>query len=204
MNHEALVNLMLGFNGTVLVIGLTAFYKCHDRTGMFEHSFKTHPLLLQKIKEKIFTQLSLAIKPLFTQPRDAAIKIICSFEPGGSAWQEGSVDTQETEAYRNALNAFVNDNIGALAVYRNVSTMINKCSFWADYLSWSIFALLVVQLLSMLVFGVIDKVCGKCIEDHYIITFLFLQVVMIVNCLLPLPFSLYYHKRIDTHGKKYV
>jgi hypothetical protein len=193
----------LAFNGTVFLVALTAFYKCHDRTGMFEHSFKNHPIIIQKIKERIFNELSLTLKPFFTKPRNSVIKIITDFEPGGGAWQEGHVDTQESEQYRNAIDSFLDSNVNTLAIFRKITTMEKRCRFLADYLSWSVLIVIILQGIYLIVFGVLDKMCGKCMNNCIIILLITSDILFIINCFLPLPFSLYYHKKIDTYGRKY-
>jgi hypothetical protein len=203
MTHDTLLNLALGAHVTILGIAIVCFFKCADRTAMFENSFKNHSMTMCRIKERIYGDLSLALKPLFTQQDEKIIGILKVFEPGGECWQEKKVNAQETENYRNAIAGFLNDNVSALADFKNLNLLVDRCKYWAGYLRWGLLFVLGNQLIQLLIIGVIEKICGHCFENSTIIILIFISTVFVGNCFVPLPLLLYYHGKADRYESKY-
>ena len=205
MTHSTLINWALGIHGVVFVIALPIFFKYADRTNMFERSFKISLDTIQRIKERIYAELTITLKPLFGQPEGKAIKIMEILRPDGEAWTEESVrvNPQETEAYKNAIYGLINNYTMAMGDYRILKTTIDRCKFWAGYLNWSILAVLITQGLAIIYCGIIDKAFGLCSKDFPAYSFVFLTVCLIVNSFYSLPFLLFYHGRIDKYGREY-
>ncbi|MCX7000083.1 MAG: hypothetical protein NT106_07295 [Candidatus Sumerlaeota bacterium] len=203
MTHDTLVNLALGSHFAILGIAVVCFFKCADRTAMFKNSFENHSATMLRIKERIYVDLSLALKPLFAEQNEKIVGVLDFFEPGGEYWQEEKVNTQETEAYRNAIMRFLTDNVSALADFKDLNLFVARCKYWAGYLRWGLLIVFGAQLIQLFIIGVIDKTCGHCFGDNTIITLILVSVIFIGNCFLPLPLLLYYHGKADAYGSKY-
>ncbi len=205
MTHSTLINWAIGIHSTVFFIALASFFKCADRTTMFERSFKISADTIQRIKERIYAELSITLKPLFGQPQSETIKIMEILRPDGEVWKEerAGVNPQETEDYKNAIYGLINNYTMAMGDYRILKTTIVRCKFWAGYLSWSILAVLIIQGLALIYCGIIDKAFGLCSKDFPAYSFMFLTVCLIVNSFYSLPFLLFYHGRIDKYGREY-
>ncbi len=203
MTHTALIGLALKINGAVFLIAIVSFFKCADRTAMFERSFSFSTDIIQKIKERIFVELTTTLKPLFCQPQDEAIMVLDVLRPDGEAWKEGAIDPQGTEDYKNALHRLINDYTKSMADFRSLKTIVDRCRFWAGYLGWSILLVIIMQGVGLGYCGIIDKalsLCSKNLPVHIIIVF---SIVSVINALLSLPFLLHYHGRIDKYGREY-
>ncbi len=204
MTHTLLIDWALGIHGTVFVLSLVSFFKCADRTAMFERSFSTSIDIIQRIKERIFIELSTTLEPLFSQPSEKAIKELSILRPDGEAWkEEGSVNPQETEEYKNALHSMINNYTKAMADFRTLNTIVDRCKYWAGHLSWSILIVLIIQGVALIYCGIIDKASSLCSKDYPVYTFIIVTVCLIINSLFSLPFLLYYHGRIDGYGREY-
>lgn len=162
MTHSTLITLSIAIHSTAFLISLVYFFKYADRTAMFEKSFKISLDCIQRIKEKIYAELSTTLKPLFEQPECKAIKILEILRPDGEAWTEenAGVNPQETEGYKNAIYGLINNYTMAMGDYRILKTTILRCKFWAGYLCWSILAVLFIQGLALIYCGIIDKILG--------------------------------------------
>ena len=205
MTHSSLINWALGTHGTVFIIALTSFFKYADRTTMFERSFKISMDTIQRIKERIYGELSITLRPLFDQPQGEAIKILEILRPDGEAWTEETVGVspQETEDYKNAIYGLIKNYTMAMGDYRIVKTTIDRCKFWAGYLSWSILSVLIMQGLALIHCGIIDKAFCLCSKDFPVYAFMLVTVCLIINCFFSLPLLLFYHGRIDKYGREY-
>jgi hypothetical protein len=203
VNHEVLINSLLGFHGAVFVIAIGCFWKCVDRTAMFASSYKNYENTIRKIKERIFGDLSLALKPLFSHPDEKAIGILNLFGPEGEYWKEEEANVQETEEYKNAVMGFIKDNASALADFKTISSLVRKCKYWAGYLRWSIFGVLILQAISLFLFWVLDKIYGHTFGNLTIYVIVGVSVIFIINGFLSLPLLLYYHGKADDYGSKY-
>lgn len=204
MTHTALIDWALGIHGSVFALSLVCFFKCADRTAMFERSFGSSIDTIQRIKERIFVELSMTLKPLFSQPPDEAIKVLGILRPDGEAWkEEGAVNPQETEDYKNALHSLINNYTKAMADFRTLNTIVARCKFWAAYLSWSILIILIIQGVALIYCGIIDKAFNLSSKDYPVYSFIIFTVCLLINSFFSLPFLLFYHGRIDKYGREY-
>lgn len=203
MTHTALIDSALAIHVSVFIISIVSFFKCADRTAMFEKSFSISKDTIQKIKERIFEELTTTLKPLFRQPQDEAIKVLDVLRPGGEAWKEGAIDPQGTEDYKNALHSLINDYTKSMADFRSLKTIVDRCRFWAGYLSWSILLVLIMQGAALGYCAIIDKALSLCSKNLPVYILIVFSIVLIINALLSLPFLLYYHGRIDKYGREY-
>jgi len=203
VTHTALIDLVLAFHGSVLIISIIFFFKYADRTAMFEKSFSISGDTIQKIKEKIFEELTTTLKPLFRQRQDEVIKIMGDLRPDGEAWKEEAIDPQGTEDYRNSLHSLIKVYPKSMADFRSLKAIVDWCRFWAGYLSWSMFFVLLMQGVALGYCAIIDKIFGLCAKNLPVYILIAFSIVSIINALLPLPFLLYYHGRIDKYGREY-
>lgn len=203
MTHTALIGLALKINAPVLFIAIVSFFKCADRTAMFERSFSFSTDIIQRIKERIFVELTTTLKPLFLQPQDEAINVMDDLRPDGEAWKEGAIDPQGTEDYKNALHRLINDYTKSMSDFRSLKTIVDRCRFWAGYLAWSILFVLIMQGVGLCYCGIIDKAFSLCSKDLPVYIIIIFSVVSFFNALIPLPFLLHYHGRIDKYGREY-
>lgn len=204
MTHTALIGLALKINGPVFLLAIVIFFKCADRTAIFERSFSFSTDIIQRIKERIFVELTTTLKPLFRQPQDKAINVLSILRPDGEAWkEEPAVDPQGTEDYKSALHSLINNYTKAMADYRSLIKIVSRCKFWAGYLGWSILIVIIMQGVGLGYCVIIDKALSLCSKNLPVYIIIVFSIVSFANALLSLPFLLYYHGRIDTYGREY-
>lgn len=200
MTHTALIDWVLTFHGSVLVISIMFFFKYADRTSMFEKSFSISD---EKMKERIYGELTATLKPLFSQSQDKVIKVLGDLRPDGEAWEEEAVDPQGTEDYKNSLHRLINKYPKSMADLRSLKTIDDWCRFWAGYLSWSMFSVLIMQGVALGYCAIVDKIFDLYTKSPPVYILVAFSIVSIINALIPLPFLLYYHGRIDKYGREY-
>ena len=131
----------------------------------------------RKIDVKIFSELSMVLKPLFEKENCRNIIVT-----GPEDYSEVPVDLQGTEQYRNAIHDFINNNKSSMLDYRELNLSFKKCLSWKKYLKKSICILVGYSLLVVAVESVF-KLTNICTNNKTVAFVLFLlTIVLIANC----------------------
>jgi hypothetical protein len=201
MTSGALVTFTLSLHTSLLVAGLTAYYKYGDRTDVFEKSLKGTETALAQLRRRIAYQLGLRLKPVFDNPESVVnVGLVDSF---GNP-MEVAVSPAGSESYNDALFDFVDSHVEELLDWRALMVLRRRWCAWARFLSWAILAFVLMEggIASVLTFQAEYKAAPLpmwLLDDSFIASVLFIFVLIFV----PVGMLLHFHDSITEYRTRY-
>lgn len=189
MLHQELVNLALSVHGSVLLVTIVAFYKYGDRTELIEKGLRGSDSVFAEIRRRIATELVDVLEEYF-QPSQSAPTITSGQDP---AYFERTTKPVQSEGFRETVRDFVENHSVVMADYRNLLNARDQWCNWARFLSWTLLALLLVEVAIVGVLGFVDKLAGYALPDWSIQWSWVPVVLFVAAAVLPLPFMLRKH-----------
>jgi hypothetical protein len=187
--HQELVNLALSIHGSVLLASIVAYYKYGDRTELLERALRGTDSTLSEMRRRIATELVELIDSYF-EASTSAPTITPDAEP---AYIERRTNPVRSEAFRDTIREFVEGHATVVAHYRLLLlTRISWCK-WAQFLSWTLLALITLEVLVVGALGYLDKLTQHPLPD-VLIQWSWLPMGLLIGlALVALPAMLYKH-----------
>ena len=189
MPHQELVNLALSVHGSVVLVTIVAFYKYGDRTELIEKGLRGSDSVFAEMRRRIATELVDVLDEYF-QSSQSAPTITSGHEP---AYVERATNPVQSEGFRETVRDFVEGHSIVMADYRNLLNARDKWCNWARFLSWTLLALLVIEVVIVGILGFVDKLAGHALPGWSIHWSWLPVAFLVVAAVLPLPFMLRKH-----------
>jgi hypothetical protein len=160
MTHNALLQIGLTVHGMVLLGALAAWYKYGVGSEVQEKSLERTESTLSKLRMMISDELLTTIK---TKLPSVPIELRPIIGPDGktSIYSERVTNFLESERFREAINDFIDHKVGVISDYRELIRARDNLCLWARILSWSVWLVIILQILSLVLQGYIDMILGK-------------------------------------------
>ena len=160
MTHEDLLNITLQVHGAVLLGALAGWYKYGDRSDILAKSQEGTESLLSKLRMMISRDLTDAIKTvLATVPSNP--QLILGPDGKNPVYSEKVSNFLESERFRQAVRDYIDLEADAISDYRLLMHARTNWCLWARVLSWSILALIILQVLFLVGHGFADRILGN-------------------------------------------
>ncbi len=192
------------FHSALFAVAVGAFYKYGDRSEVFAKSLEGSDRLMRKMRIMISSELREELVRLFENSESVPNVLLA---PDGSPYSDGTYSEKVTrvfrsEAYRECLHSFVEENSHVLADYHLVYVARTTWLAWMRRLSWAVTGLLCWQAVMCLAFGfceVKQSVIPRPISELSFVP----SGILIALALSCLPFILRNHDRIMEARLKY-
>ena len=199
MTHAELIGLLLTAHGGVLGVSLILFYSYSDRTDGFAGSLKGISTVQAGMGRRMVAELSNTLEPVFESPGSVPSPVL---GPDGEAYSEHAVNPIGSEAFREALRDFVEENSVPLAEYRSLMAASNSWCFWTNKLSWFVLSLLIWQIVATAV-TFLDKLTAVTLPTYVNVALWVPTVGLGLACLLAVLGRFLYYTRITRFRMKY-
>ncbi len=199
MTHAELIGLLLTAHAGILGVALVLFYTYSDRTDGFAASLKGVSTALAEMRRRMVAELGSRLDPIFESPGSVPSPVL---GPDGEAYSERAVNPIGSEAFREALRDFVEDNSAPLADYRSLMAASNSWCFWANKLSWFVLSLFIWQIVATAV-TFLDKVSAWALPTYVNVALWVPTVAIGLACLLAVLGRFLYYTRITRFRMKY-
>jgi hypothetical protein len=136
-------------SGAVLVL-----WRFADRSSLFDKSVGSIESLLGTMRDEIFGSLESELSPVFERA-GAEPKIVTT-----STYTERPVNPLNSEAYKEALRAFIDSRTGLIATYGRVLAARDAWTSWARRTHWIATAFLASELACLAIVGLAGRVYG--------------------------------------------
>jgi|GEM_PF-5797330 len=191
MTHENLLNLVAAVHGTVIGLSFVAIFQCGSWSSRFRTWLEDINKGIDELRREIAFELAEKLQPVFEKAGNIISEIL---NPDGG-YCEKQVNPAGSEEYRNAISDYVEKSTGKLISWRLLYIIRKANLFWASYLSWSITAILIVEILLLIIMFSVEKGFECFFSDKFIWGTFIVTVVFVVNALLGWMFSLFYHNK---------
>lgn len=155
MTHDELVKLIGGIHVGVLPAALFAFYKYGDRSEFVKGITEEATSTIQRIKQNISDRLRECLRPVFENVQVISVSLV--LDEGGKPWDEAFVNPAGSEAYRNAIGAFVDEEVDAIADYRSLRNSYSIWMRWSKIRSWVTWLACIWQLIAATTVCFVEK-----------------------------------------------
>jgi hypothetical protein len=195
MTHPEVVAISVGAHFGVLTLAALSFFKYGFRSGEFRTWLEDTDKTLKNMRRKISVGLGEKLNSVF----DAANRVVSEILGANGEYSDKTVDPRGSEDYRNALFDFVENNVEEMADYRSLMLVRARWWFWTRYLSWSILALMVIEVIFVGTIG-LDKLGCCTLPDRCVYWSFIATGFGVANCFCGLVLSLFHHNG----GTKYL
>jgi hypothetical protein len=200
MTHGQFVASVLAIHAAVFVVAIAAFYKYGDRTDIFNKSLQETTKTAERIRRKITEALAELLEPVFENPGTVPTPIL---SPDGETYIEKAINPVRSELFRETLQSFVEEKSEAIADLRSLLAAKGCWCFWAKFLSWSLFVLVVWQITATGGTALLETVLRLQLPDLILYVSLVPTVLLVITSLSPFPFMLKHHDVIMKSRERY-
>lgn len=148
-----------GIHVAILPFALLGLHRYTDRSSYCSKFLDDTNKFLLQLRSSVTRSLDSFISPVFDRSVSEPRIITTEF------YAERQINPVGSEAYRQALRAFIDSDSGPLADYGFIFRARNRWSKWARVLSWIVLSLALWEAVCAAVFGVLGKLIGVQIPE---------------------------------------
>lgn len=195
MMPETGINFILSIHSAVMFFAVTAYYKVGDRTKLITESLQGTDKVMSRLKYLITTELIVTIRGFFSE-ESSVEGLIVSADGAPMSYEERPTNMLGSTLFQEAILSFINDRAESIADYRTLSIARWKWNWWSKFLSRAVISTIIIEGIIIAVLGVVIKGFAVPTCELYVKLTTIPVTILVVLCLLPLPFISMYHNRI--------
>jgi len=143
VTHSDLVTAALSAHGAVFLAAAAAFYKYGDRTDLQQKTLAACDSALSRIRSRVASSLADHLRPLLAD--SAAVPSIIVSPDNVPAYTERLGNPLASERYFEYIRKFTDQDVDAVADYRELREARSAWCKCARFLSWALLLLLLWQ-----------------------------------------------------------
>lgn len=199
METKDLASWVLGVHGTLFTISLYLSHRYSDRTQLFERTVGDMDSVLARMRQLIRGVLEEKLSPVFERSGAEPTVVVSP----AVTYSETAQNPVGTEAFREALGAFLQDKCEFVAHYLEMLRARQRWASGARAMSWIALSLLIWEILCVTYFGLFGKLFGQEVP-RWVMEWSFVPTGgLVVAFLLCWVICLVQHDRIHDHKTRY-
>jgi len=191
MTHEESLYLLAGVHGTIILASPLLLFQCGSWSTRFRTWLEDVDKDLANLRRTVARELAEELEPVFRETSNVVYEVL---DPTGQVC-ERDVNPAGSEAYHNAVSTYVERSTGKLIRWRSLYSVRQANLSWAQYLSWSILALIIIEIMLLGVMLIPEKAFGYPVPDKLLWGTFVITGVLVINLIVGAVLSLAYHNK---------